>query len=254
MQSARLIAALAMLAAPIAVIAAPPAAIEGLGYKLTFQEDCDASLAGDWNFENGKMDQRPYMRSARWERNITTANGHCKITQRREESLGKRFTSGYMWSKKEYLYGYFEARMEFGAASGVDNAFWLMASTPGPGPRCEIDVIEGSYPNVATNNLHVIEGPKKQSYPGTAPSPQTYGKGYHSYGVLWTKDVIRWYYDGQVVREQANHPCHDPLAVRVSTAVVGGSMGPVTDAIDGTVLSVDHVRIYQLPEQDQKTR
>jgi len=215
---------------------------------VTFSEECDQpTLDEAWKFENG-ADRRPYMLSSRWRDNVTTSQGQCRLGQRKESRGGKEWTSGHMWSKQEFLYGHFEARIKFGTAPGVDNAFWLMSAKGKPRESgetvCEIDIVEGTHPNVATNNLHVTpaDGPRKAS-PGKYSKDKDYSNEFHVFAVDWTADEIRWFLDGQQVRTEPNKNCHSPLAVRLSTAVIKGFWGEVSDAINGTAMEVDYVRV-----------
>jgi beta-glucanase (GH16 family) len=225
--------------------ALPP---EARSMKLVFAEECsDADFAPNWSIENGAPDARPYMLSSRWRENIDADSGNCRLKQRMETRNDKPFTSGHMWTKKLFTYGYYEARIRYSQASGIDNAFWLMAADARrPGQiTCEIDVLEGTYPNVAMANLHVTDDNGQRAKPTRGPETSDYTDGFHTFAVLWTEDLIRWYWDGKVVREERNHPCHAPLAVRLSTAVIRDYWGPVTRRIDGTSMDVDYVRVYQ---------
>ena len=42
--------------------------------------------------------------------------------------------------------------------------------------------------------------------------------------------------------------CFIPAPVYLSLAIIGYGAGPVTDAIDGTQMEVDYVRIYERKE------
>jgi len=221
---------------------------EAKAMKLVFAEECsDADFAPEWSFENGTPDKRAYMLSSRWRENIGATSGNCNLKQRKESRTDKPFTSGHMWTKKTFTYGYYEARIRYSKASGIDNAFWLMANgARKPGEiKCEIDVLEGSFPNVATANLHVTDDKGHRAKQTRGPETSNYTGDFHTFAVLWTKDLIRWYWDGKVVREERNHPCHEALAVRLSTAVIKDHWGPVTDQVDGTSMDVDYVRVYQ---------
>jgi beta-glucanase (GH16 family) len=224
----------------------PPQATQ---LKLVFDEECSADPHSDkWGFEHGYVDTRDIMLSSRWRENVTQSDGQCRLLQRKEaRGNNKAWTSAHLWTKQEFTYGYFEARIKFNAASGVDNAFWLMSASKAkrmPGAAaCEIDVVEGAYPDVATTNLHVTDD---AGHRADQKHRKLQGGGdFHVYGVRWTQDAIQWYVDGTKVREQSGHPCHAPLAVRLSTAVVKGFMGAVTDKINGTEMQVDYVRVYQ---------
>lgn len=232
----------------------PPPEIVGPDSRLqrVFSEECDqGDLDARWIFEDGRQDDRAFIQSSRWRSNVDARSGLCQITLRKEERLGKPWTAGHGWTRQEFRYGWFEARLRFTPAPGVDNAFWLMSvdrsRSPGQ-PSCEIDVIEGGEPDIATLNLHVIDDQGHRQDPYRAPRIPRDAQGYATYAVWWTPEFIRWYWNGQLVRERPNPGCHRPLAVRMSAAVMRSTYwGTVDDRLNGTALVVDYVRVYQAP-------
>ena len=217
--------------------------------RLIFSEECESSyLEKSWIFENG-ADPRQFVLSSRWRDNVATENGFCRLEQRKQRRAGKEWTSGHMWSKQEFLYGYFEAKVKFGSAAGIDNAFWLMSTDTRqrePGEiRCEIDIVEGAHPNLATNNLHLVGDGRPKASPAKYSNANQYSDEFHTFGLSWTPQEIKWLLDGLVVRTEKNQFCNSPLAVRLSTAVIGGSWGPLSDGVDGSVMEVDYVRVYR---------
>jgi beta-glucanase (GH16 family) len=71
------------------------------------------------------------------------------------------------------------------------------------------------------------------------------GKEYHTYGLEWNKDSLIYSFDGKVMRRAKNEFCHSPAPIYLSEAIISWS-GAVTDAIDGTSMDVDWVKVYQL--------
>lgn len=70
---------------------------------------------------------------------------------------------------------------------------------------------------------------------------------FHVYGLLWNERELVYYFDGQEIRRQPHDICHGPAPVWLSLAIMPWA-GPVTDAIDGTSMDVDYVRVWALPE------
>ncbi len=70
---------------------------------------------------------------------------------------------------------------------------------------------------------------------------------FHTYGLEWNEDEIVWYFDGKEIRREKNDWCHVKAPVWLSLAIKKGS-GRVTNAIDGTSMDVDYVRVYQIDE------
>lgn len=77
-------------------------------------------------------------------------------------------------------------------------------------------------------------------------------KEFHTYGLEWNEKELIYYYDRKELRRIPNTFCYSPAPVYLSAAVINGA-GPVTDAIDGTRMEVDYVRIYKtIPQGETK--
>jgi beta-glucanase (GH16 family) len=69
-------------------------------------------------------------------------------------------------------------------------------------------------------------------------------RDFHTYGLEWSEDELVFYFDGRELRREKNTFCFSPSPVWLSLAIIPWA-GKVTDAIDGTFMEVDYVRIYQ---------
>ncbi len=69
-------------------------------------------------------------------------------------------------------------------------------------------------------------------------------KDFHLYGLEWNEKVLVWYFDGQEVLRLPHTICHAEVPVRLSTAILKRA-GEITDALDGTTMDVDYVRVYK---------
>jgi beta-glucanase (GH16 family) len=135
-----------------------------------------------------------------------------------------------------------------------------MTNTPGEpqkGKRFEIDINEGHYPNEINMNIHnhsdVTTTPDgKKTHPTSPKSltierdgkPTDLSADLHIYGLLWTPEELVFYFDGREIRREKNEFAHSPTPVWLSLAIFHWS-GPITDAIDGTFMEVDYVRVWQ---------
>ena len=79
--------------------------------------------------------------------------------------------------------------------------------------------------------------------------PPNLGESFHVYSLLWTEKELIYYFDGQEIRRTENDICHGPAPVWLSLAIIQWA-GTVTDAIDGTSMDVDYVRVYQMDEPE----
>lgn len=112
----------------------------------------DIMLDNAWNSANGPQ---TWILCSRWRENAVVSNGSLKLQNRKEERGGQSWTSGSIWTKQLFQYGYYECRYKYAAATGTNNSFWLMSSTaPTVGKKFEIDINEGHYPSEMATNIH----------------------------------------------------------------------------------------------------
>jgi beta-glucanase (GH16 family) len=215
----------------------------------------DAQLEERWISQNSGSS---HILSSRWRENALVANGTLKLLNKKQRRGGNDWTSGNIWTKQRFLYGYFECRYRYAAAKGTNNSFWIMTNEqPQAGQKSfEIDINEGHYPNKVNTNIHnhsdvkVVKGKRTHA---TSPKAFTFdakdgghdfARDFHTFGLEWTAKELVFRLDGKELRREQNSFCHWPAPVWLSLAVIKWA-GPVTDAIDGTFMEIDHVRIYQ---------
>lgn len=159
---------------------------------------------------------------------MLTENGNLVI--RTVEKDGTFYTGAVdSMNKKELLFGYFEARCYLPKASGIWSAFWLMpqgmmydAPTSDVSVcGAEIDIMESPYFNPVNNLLskQLIEnetyqcavhvGDYKKNYikkeqfinTQTAKTQVDIYDDWHTFGLDWSKDYCRFYFDRKLVFE-----------------------------------------------------
>jgi len=140
--------------------AEPPA---GKNRKLVFEDNFDyprAKLDETWIAEN---QANGHILSSRWSENVVIDNGVLSLQCRKEKRGGQDWTAGSIWTKKHFLYGYFECRYRYAKAGGVNNSFWIMTRgyVPPQATRFEIDINEGHYPNEINMTVHNWSDVKK---------------------------------------------------------------------------------------------
>jgi Beta-glucanase/Beta-glucan synthetase len=168
--------------------------------KLLWEETFDGDKLNDktWNYELG--DGCPNV--CGWgnnERQIYTtenhkiADGKLVITVKKE---GDKYTSTRITTagKKEFKYGYMEARAKLPVGQGIWPAFWMLGSNikqVGWPKSGEIDILE----YVGKRTAHGFH------FASHARQPRKYGQhnktrfpnieeGFHTYAADWTKDKI----------------------------------------------------------------
>jgi beta-glucanase (GH16 family) len=212
----------------------------------------DSELDAVWQSQNGPSG---HILCSRWRENAVVTNGFLRLLAKKEKRGGQDWTAGSIWTRQMFQYGYFECRYRYGAAEGLNNSFWLMPTGTNKianGKFFEIDVNEGHYPNKVANNIHnhsdstVVKG--KRTHPSASRSftykDQDFARDFQVHGLEWNERELVFYLNGKEVRRVKNEFCYSPASVWLSLAVIPWG-GKITDAIDGTAMEVDYVRIYR---------
>jgi len=150
-----------------------------------------------------------------------------RVNQHAEEVLPATFThsTGFIKSKRRFRYGYIEAELKPMDAPWV-SGFWL--TNVGKDWWTEIDICENA-PGVTWNrhdlnsNVHVFRAPADKGDVDAhfAISRKFYvpfelQQDYHVWGLEWTPEVIRFYLDGVLFREQENTHWHQALEININ--------------------------------------
>lgn len=222
----------------------PPRSAE---WELTFRDEFDGTSLNS-NVWKSDASAPGHILSSRWPENVIVENGTLRLLAKKEQRAGREWTTGSIWTRSfKQQYGYFECRMRIAAASGLNNAFWLMTQNKTTDPiHFEIDITEAHYPVRHMMNIHQWAGEHFANGKGWI-SPVDLSADYHLYALEWNAEEMIWYFDGIEVRREPNEFCHDRATVYVSLAV-GSWAGKITDAIDGTSQDVDWVRGYKKKE------
>ena len=243
------------------------------GTLLNVQAQCEKLIWADefngtsldttkWNYEVGGggwgTGQLDYS-TARPE-NVRLENGKLVLELRKEEYGGQSYTSGRLntYNKFNCRYGKFEARIKGVNTKSLGVAFWLLGADYKTTiwPKCgEIDIFEqtGKSPNYNIGTAHFAEAWGHASNQGniTLPNDQRFCDDYHTMGIEWGPDSIRWYCDGVYyhtmnISKPINgyDPFNRPFYIIMSVGV-GGSLSGDPDAT--TVLPqqvlVDYIRV-----------
>ena len=230
------------------------------GMQLVWSDDFnypDAKLDNDWIAQNGS---NTHILCSRWRENAVVDNGILHLNNKKENRGGQEWTSASIWTKEQYQYGYFECRYKYADATGTNNSFWMMTTgiNPTAGKKFEIDINEGHFPFEMATNIHNWTDVTNDPVTGQSIHPSfskvynlnitnttNLGSAFHTYGLEWTKDSLIYSFDGKVMRRLKNEICHSPAPIYLSEAILTWA-GAVTDAIDGTSMDVDWVKVYQL--------
>lgn len=133
-------------------------------YELVWADEFEgdnASLDNDWTSQNSTPVGNSYILCSRWRENTVKGDGVVRLYNKKEsrntegipEEDKKEWTSGNIWTKKSYQYGYFECRYKYAASFCTNNSFWLMPAGT-TGIWNEMDCNEGHFPNKVNTNVH----------------------------------------------------------------------------------------------------
>ena len=136
--------------------------------------------------------------------NILTA-GTLAVLSMASTLSAKDFSGAELYTNKEFTYGKFEARMKMAAASGTVSSMFLYqnGSEQASAQRwVEVDIeVLGKSPNSFQSNIITGKaGAQVTSEKHHQVNPAA-DQGFHTYGLEWTPDYVRWTLDGQEVRK-----------------------------------------------------
>lgn len=240
--------------------------------ELVWSDEFDGDVldADKWKFETGAHGWG----NNEWQNYVETgvtevSGGTLKITAHKTgpgQHVGD-YESARLNSKKSFTYGRLEirARIPEHRGNGIWPALWMLGSNIGSvgWPGCgEIDIMEyvSFEPDQVHFSLHSTannhrSGTQITTGPVGLPSIE---EAFHNYGVLWTRDYLKFYLDDPAnvmltfVRPSPttaeNWPFGQPFYFLMNIAVGGdwGGQQGVDDAIFPAVMEVDYVRVYQV--------
>ena len=188
--------------------------------------------------------------------NAYVSGGALHIRAKRESYGGRNYTSARLNTngKFTFTYGYVEARLALPSNQGIWPAFWMLGANIGSvgWPSCgEIDIMEAinaenkTYGTCHWNaNGHAEYGKPTSNFDITQ---------YHTYGLQWDNQYIRFFVDGNKFYEMyiANNTgdtdeFHRPFYLLLNVAVGGNWPGfSINDSAFPQEMKVDYVRVYQ---------
>jgi beta-glucanase (GH16 family) len=226
--------------------------IDLTGYKLTFADEFDgrsisqtgantkwADIRSEWRFDKNSdigFGRSSFVDAASGYDPFQVKDGLLTIT-----AVSDRTLYGYPGSWESGLittqgvfsqkYGYFEMRADMSGTKGAWDAFWLLPDTQtknplNPNSWQEIDVVEhyGNWDRGVYSAIHTTDL-DKQSYSATQSYAETYlTSGFHTYGVLWTKETISFYLDGRLTSTKPTpSDMHNTMYILANLAVEDGA-------------------------------
>lgn len=232
--------------------------------KIIFQDEFEGDTSKwqrNWRMGDDNRISPPANKSyeaACWDpKNTYTANGNLIMKAEKRvctDAFGTSYeyaTGGMSSGNFNFTYGYAEARIFL--PSDINNkianfpAFWLNGTINDSGvwpAGGEIDIVEGLSDNL--NNWHYHWGTRSTPYSaGGTPSVSLVPTlinpaGWHTYGVDWSQNSIKIYYDGILVATITTGVVSTPMYIAFDNAVPS-RWTPTVPAN----MQVDYVRVWQ---------
>ena len=188
--------------------------------------------------------------------------GKLVITVRREDypcfSNPAKYTSARIRSrgKREFRFGYIEARIKVPRGRGIWPAFWTVGNIDAWPEEGEFGVMEarGSQPAAVYQTVHGPTPTGDHWQQGDKTVGPVWSRGFHKYGVLWAPRKVTFYVDGRVtsVRSAEDIPAGAvwpfqsfPNYLILNVAVGGWAGSPGRATRFPAAMWIDYVRVYQ---------
>ena len=240
------------------------------GYQLVWRDEFnDPSLimpdAKEWWYETaepGWVNNELQTYVAGRTGDIITADVSDGTLKIRAIKDGNRVYSARVNTRKNWTYGYFEARLKLPKGKGTWPAFWMMPSVWSGWPEGgEIDIMEhvGCVPTEVSSSIHC-----KAYYHaiGTQKTAARKVAGvmdeFHTYALEWTPEYIKTYVDGKQLfyynpddysggRNANTWPFNKPFELKLNLAWGGdwGGMMGVDESCLPATYEIDYVRVFQ---------
>jgi beta-glucanase (GH16 family) len=162
----------------------------------------------------------------------------------------------------EQRYGYFEARIDFDGSPGMWSAFWLQSPTMGQmigdpaHAGVEMDIVEHDlFASVPTGPywhgaLHWDGYGSSHKAADKALVVPDIADGFHTFGLEWTPDALRFYYDDRLMWNAPKVISQVPEFMILSSEVMNSFLSEIPEGGYGdrsestTRMRVDWVHVY----------
>ncbi|WP_299064583.1 family 16 glycosylhydrolase [uncultured Polaribacter sp.] len=236
-------------------------------WKMTFSDEFnDTEIDGSkwWVLNSAKSrNPRPGLGITQWfwrPQNTWEVDGNLVLRVQKFNATTMTCGSVNSNNRFEKAFGYYETRIKIAQADkGTHTAFWFqgdnMFNIDGTGrDGAEVDVFESAWTGDYTKSVIHIDGygDDHQSNTVRYETPGLH-QGYHTFGLLWTPDALKIYYDGEL-KVTYSDPKWIPQVPQYIWLSDGASFGFSGDNFTrepiGTLTHayVDYVRVWELED------
>jgi beta-glucanase (GH16 family) len=252
-------------------VVAPPSRSPTRSRRLVWSDEFNAPAEtlpnpANWSFQQGGQWGRGRELQCYTDRPANAAHdgrGSLVITVRREpypcfDNPHSRYTSARIRSqdKREFEFGYIEARIKLPGGRGIWPAFWTVGNIGAWPEEGEFGIMEarGSEPAALYQTVHGPTPTGGHWQQGDRTGGPVWSRRFHRYGLLWEPRKVTFYIDGRVtsVRRAAKVPAgavwpfHSFPHYLIFNVAVGGWAGSPAGAMRfPRAMRIDYVRVYQ---------
>ena len=171
-------------------------------YTLAWGDEFNGT-ALDENAWDYRMDSKLW--STQLPDNVSVADGHLVIALKKEIAGHKGYTGGGIISKRQFQYGYYEARFKVPPGSGWHTSFWAMDyndKDTSPQRTQEIDFCEQDSVITTKYSAGVIAWDQRGKNYGRqyVPTPDL-AADFHVWGCEFTPTTVKFFFDGKLTHQ-----------------------------------------------------
>lgn len=255
-------------------------------YKMVWSDEFNYTGKPDpakWTYEEGFVRNK----ELQWyqKENVRVAGGRLILEAKRESKINPEYVAGSDdWKKQrptaeytsgciktmglhKWTYGRWEMRGRIDVSKGMWPAWWTVGEAREWPAGGEIDMLEFIQGNILANccwgsktrwvgiwddsRTPVTLLAKRRGY----PSAEAWSKDFHHWRMEWSKDLIQFYLDGELLNEvdltktfnqssDGANPFREPHHMLLNLAI-GATGGDPSQSTFPAKFEVDWVRIYQ---------
>jgi beta-glucanase (GH16 family) len=139
-------------------------------------------------------------------------------------------------------YGYFEMNAELSGTPGTLSGFWLLPESGAWPPELDIEEVVGNSPTTLVNSSHSSTAGNNDTYETVTNTSQSF----NTYAIDWEPNTITWYFNGQVVKQEATpSDMHQPMYM-VADIFAGNSGSWEGQPSSGATASmkINYIHVY----------
>jgi beta-glucanase (GH16 family) len=184
-----------------------PAAVTPFGdvvqnYTLAWSDEFNGTALNEneWSYRTDSK-----MWSAQLPANVSIADGKLIIALKKEKSGKMSYTGGGIISKRQFQYGYYEAKFKVPPGSGWHTSFWAMAyndKNTKPEKTQEIDFCEQDSVVTTKYSAGVIAWDQRgKGYGRKYVHTPDLAADFHVWGCEFTPTDVKFFFDGKLTHE-----------------------------------------------------